>query len=250
MTKGEINLDYERTQRIGFAEAVYSASKNIHQLAEILDQATERQISLLLTRLSKAQFDALPQRYPVSLDYDQASQTAFYGKSKPLNDVAEVAVITAGTSDVPVALEATRTLHFYGQAVLAINDVGVAGIWRLFERLESLKEMRVVIVVAGMDGALPSVVAGLVSGCVIAVPTSVGYGVANGGQTALNTALASCAPGLVVVNIDNGYGAACAALRVVQQNQNRARSSLQNLRNDLYTVDGVTQTNQANRTPI
>src|SRR5258705_1758257 len=102
---------------------------------------------------------------------------------------AEFAVITAGTSDVPVALEAARTLRFYGHEALAIHDVGVAGIWRLFDRLESLKQMSVVIVVAGMDGALPSVVAGLVSGCVIAVPTSIGYGVAHGGRTGLNAAV-------------------------------------------------------------
>jgi NCAIR mutase (PurE)-related protein len=128
---------------------------------------------------------------------------------------------------------------------LTVNDLGVAGIWRLFERLESLKQMSVVIVVAGMDGALPSVVAGLVSGCVIAVPTSVGYGVANGGQTALNAALASCAPGLVAVNIDNGYGAACAALRIVQRKG--AQPWLRDSRNgDLDIVNGNTPTNKKN----
>src|SRR5260221_5570525 len=107
-----------------------------------------------------------------------------------------MAVITAGTSDVPVAMEAARTLRFYGQNVLTINDVGVAGIWRLFDRLESLKQMSVVIVAAGMDGALPSVVGGLVSRCGIALPTSVGYGVAKGGQTALQCSLSRFAPRL------------------------------------------------------
>jgi pyridinium-3,5-biscarboxylic acid mononucleotide synthase len=217
MIKGQINLDLDRTRRIGFAEAVYSASKNVDQLVEILNQSTERRMSMLLTRLSVAHFDALPDKYRARLDYDPVSQTAFFGGVKPLSAGAEIAVLTAGTSDVPVALEASRTLRFYGHDVLAINDAGVAGLWRLFDRLESLRQMSVVIVVAGMDGALPSVVAGLVSGAVIAVPTSVGYGAANGGQTALHAALASCAPGLVVVNIDNGYGAACAALRIVQR---------------------------------
>jgi NCAIR mutase (PurE)-related protein len=217
MIKGQINLDHDRTRRIGFAEAVYSASKSVDQLVEILNQSTEQQMSQLLTRLSVAHFDALPDTYRALLDYDPVSQTAFFGEVKPLSEEAQIAVITAGTSDVPVALEAARTLRFYGHDVLTINDVGVAGLWRLFDRLESLRQMSVVIVVAGMDGALPSVVAGLVSGAVIAVPTSVGYGAANGGQTALHAALASCAPGLVVVNIDNGYGAACAALRTVQQ---------------------------------
>jgi hypothetical protein len=222
MIKGQINLDHDRIRRIGFAEAVYSASKNVEQLVEILSQAAERQISLLLTRLSTAHFDALPNKYRAVLDYDPVSQTAFFGQLKLPSDGAEIAVITAGTSDVPVALEAARTLRFYGHDVLTVNDVGVAGLWRLFDRLESLRQMSVVIVVAGMDGALPSVVAGLVGGCVIAVPTSVGYGAANGGQTALHAALASCAPGLVVVNIDNGYGAACAALRIVQRNSTRS----------------------------
>src|SRR5260370_30066251 len=200
MIKGEIKLDHERTRRIGLAEAVYSASKNIDQLAEILNQAAQRQTTLLLTRLSPAQFDALPSQFCSLLDYDPVSQTAFFGLLKPVNNVAEIAVITAGTSDVPVAREAARTLRFYGQNVLTINDVGVAGIWRLFDRLESLKQMSVVIVAAGMDGALPSVVAGLVSGCGIAVPTSVGYGLANGGKTGMYAALAKSPPRPILVH--------------------------------------------------
>lgn len=248
MIKGEINLDHDRTRRIGFAEAIYSASKSVDQLAEILNQAAQRQISLLLTRLSAAHFDALPNQYRTALDYDPVSQTAFFGQLIRPSDRAEIAVITAGTSDVPVALEAIRTLRFHGHDVLTVNDVGVAGLWRLLDRLASLRQMSVVIVVAGMDGALPSVVAGLVSGCVIAVPTSVGYGVANGGQTALHAALASCAPGLVVVNIDNGYGAACAALRIVQRT--RARSSLRDSINGFHLVNGAAQTNETGRPPL
>jgi pyridinium-3,5-biscarboxylic acid mononucleotide synthase len=248
MIKGQINLDHDRTRRIGFGEAVYSASKNVDQLAEILSQSTERQMSLLLTRLSVAHFDALPEKYRAQLDYDPISRTAFFGEVRPPGDGTEIAVITAGTSDVPVGLEAARTLHFYGHDVLTINDVGVAGLWRLFDRLESLRQMSVVIVVAGMDGALPSVVAGLVSGCVIAVPTSIGYGVANGGQTALHAALASCAPGLVVVNIDNGYGAACAALRIVQRN--RSPSIRRDSRGGLYLNNGAAQTNETRKTPL
>jgi NCAIR mutase (PurE)-related protein len=123
--------------------------------------------------------------------------------------------VTAGTSDVPVAREAVRTLRFEGFAAEEIVDVGVAGLWRLLRRVEDLQRFPVVIVAAGMDAALPSVVGGLVGGLVIAVPTSVGYGVAAGGQTALNAILASCAPGIVTVNIDNGYGAACAAMRAL-----------------------------------
>jgi NCAIR mutase (PurE)-related protein len=126
-----------------------------------------------------------------------------------------VAVVTAGTSDLPVAHEALRTLAFYGLPARAIADVGVAGLWRLLRHEDELRRYPAVIVVAGMEGALFSVVGGLVRGVVIAVPTSTGYGAARGGETALHAALASCAPGVVVVNIDNGYGAACAAIRVL-----------------------------------
>jgi pyridinium-3,5-biscarboxylic acid mononucleotide synthase len=237
MTSDQVNLDLERTERIGLVEAVFSASKSVEQLREILDQAAQRNFDLLLTRLSPAQFAAISDQYSPVLDYEPVSQTAFFGEPRPLNSEDEIAVVTAGTSDVPVGLEAVRTLRFYGYDAATINDVGVAGIWRLLEQIALLKEKRVVIVVAGMDGALPSVVAGLVGGCVIAVPTSVGYGVANGGQTALHAALASCAPGLVVVNIDNGYGAACAALRIVQQHG--AKRVLADSEQRLHTTNGA-----------
>jgi NCAIR mutase (PurE)-related protein len=243
MTRNEVKLDLERAKRIGFSEAVFSASKTIEQLREILSQAAQRNLSLLLTRLLPAQFATISSEYAPRLDYDPVSKTAFFGEPKPLIGEGEVAVVTAGTSDVPVGLEAVRTLRFYGHDALRINDVGVAGIWRLLEQIESLKEKRVVIVVAGMDGALPSVVAGLVGGSVIAVPTSVGYGVANGGQTALHAALASCAPGLVVVNIDNGYGAACAALRILQKSG--SHRSLSNSAQRLYTTNGDSSANHS-----
>jgi NCAIR mutase (PurE)-related protein len=124
-------------------------------------------------------------------------------------------VVTAGTSDLPVGREALRTLAFYGVGAREIADVGVAGLWRILKHEQELKRYPVVIVVAGMEGALFSVVGGLVGGVVIAVPTSTGYGAARAGETALHAALAGCAPGLVTVNIDNGYGAACAALRAL-----------------------------------
>jgi NCAIR mutase (PurE)-related protein len=125
-------------------------------------------------------------------------------------------VVAAGTSDVAVAREAARTLRYYGEPVAEITDVGVAGLWRLLERIEEIRRMKVIVAVAGMDAALPTVIGGLVSSPVIGVPTSVGYGVAEDGRTALHAMLASCAPGLVVTNIDNGYGAACAALRILR----------------------------------
>lgn len=208
----EFVLDEARTQRLGFGEAVFCAGKSPEQIAGILDHT---QVPMLLTRLDPERFAALPYSQRDSLDYDPVSRTAYCGAPLPSAGPAQVAVLTAGTSDVPVAREAARTLRFQGHETRLIADVGVAGLWRLLHRVEELREMRVVIVAAGMDAALPSVVGGLVAGVVIAVPTSVGYGVAAGGHAALNAILASCAPGIVCVNIDNGYGAACAALRVL-----------------------------------
>ena len=214
MTDDQIKLDWERRRRLGFDEAVFCAGKSTAQLSTILDQVAAAEERMLLTRLDEASFSELPDVHRNALDYDPVSRTAFYGHPSQVT-APRAAVVTAGTSDVPVAAEAVRTLAFNGVGTLAVHDVGVAGLWRLVERIEEIKTLPVVIVVAGMDGALPSVVGGLVPGLVIAVPTSVGYGAARNGETALNAALASCAPGLVVCNIDNGYGAACAAMRAL-----------------------------------
>lgn len=211
----EFVLDEARAARIGFGEAVFCAGKSPAQIAAILDHA---RAPMLLTRLDPDRFAALPDAHRRALDYDPVSGTAYSGAVPPSAGPPRVAVMTAGTSDVPVAREAVRTLAFSGHGALLVADVGVAGLWRLLRRVPDIEDMRVVIVAAGMDAALPSVVGGLVGGVVIAVPTSVGYGVAAGGHAALHAILASCAPGIVTVNIDNGYGAACAALRVLGQN--------------------------------
>lgn len=210
----EFMLDEARAARIGFGEAIYCAGKSPEQIAAILAEARG---PMLLTRLDPERFAAIHPAQRDSLDYDPVSRTAYSGAPLPRTGPARVAVLTAGTSDVPVAREAMRTLAFQGHEARLVADVGVAGLWRLLRRIEELRDMPVLIVAAGMDAALPSVVGGLVAGVVIAVPTSVGYGVAEGGHTALHAILASCAPGIVTVNIDNGYGAACAALRVLRQ---------------------------------
>ena len=212
MTQPDFVLDEARASRIGFGEAVYCAGKSAEQVAAIIDAA---QSPMLLTLLSPEKFAALPASSQVSLDYDLGSRTAFFGAPAPLVGTAAVAIVTAGTSDVAVAREAARTLRFSGHEAVLMPDIGVAGLWRLMRRLDELRAMRVVIVAAGMDAALPSVLGGLIPGVIIAVPTSVGYGVAAGGHAALNAILASCAPGIMTVNIDNGYGAGCAALRVL-----------------------------------
>ena len=208
----DIKLDWGRAARTGIPEAVYCASKTPDQIARILDQVVERGERMLFTRLSPQQrAEADPRDM---LDYDPVSQTATHGE--PVRTVDHgVAVVSAGTSDARVALEAVRTLEFSGIAAPSHQDVGVAGLWRLTDAASHLQDRRVIIAAAGFEAALFSVLAGLVAAPVIAVPTSVGSGVAEGGKAALSSALASCAPGVVVVNIDNGFGAACAAIKML-----------------------------------
>ena len=211
----DVNFDFQRRERIGLSEAVFCLGKTPEQIGEAIAQAEAHGVSLLLTRLAPEVFAALPPPAQAALDYDASSRTAIHGPWRPPTGESAVAVVTAGTSDLPVAREALRTLAFYGLPAREIADVGVAGLWRILQHEEELRRYPTVIVVAGMEGALFSVVGGLVRGVVIAVPTSTGYGAARGGETALHAALASCAPGVVTVNIDNGYGAACAAIRVL-----------------------------------
>ena len=170
---------------------------------------------MLLTRLEPNVVEAFPDRHRQRLDYDPLSRTGWYGEIAPARPTIDVAIVTGGTSDLRVARESGRTLRYYGHQALEINDVGVAGLWRLLERIPELRRVGVVIAVAGMDAAIVSVLGGLLGNVVIAVPTSTGYGVAHQGETALAASLTSCASGVVVVNIDNGYGAACAAIRLL-----------------------------------
>ncbi|MCP5149709.1 MAG: nickel pincer cofactor biosynthesis protein LarB [Ectothiorhodospiraceae bacterium] len=207
--------DHQRTERLGFDEAIYCLAKSAGQIEAIVRHAHDRGARLLLTRLEATKHAALGADLHPHLDYDPISATAWLGATPPTSGAGRVGIVTAGTSDTPIAREAARTLQYYGVEPTLVNDVGVAGLWRLMERVETLRELSVVIAVAGMDAALPSVIGGLLPGAVIAVPTSTGYGVAAGGHSALHAALASCSPGVTVVNIDNGYGAACAALRIL-----------------------------------
>jgi NCAIR mutase (PurE)-related protein len=210
----DVTFDRDRGNRIGIEEAVLCEYKSAPQIAAIMRDAVTEGRRLLMTRLDAAQYAALPNDLRQEVDYCDASRTAILGQIGPLARSPRIALASAGTSDsVPMA-EARRTLAYGGMNVTEISDVGVAGLWRRLARESLLREMDVVIVFAGMDAALPSVVAGLVPGVVIGVPTSVGYGVARGGRAALDSMLASCAPGVTVVNIDNGYGAATSALRM------------------------------------
>jgi len=218
MNVPEVCPDHSRGERVGLDEAIFCAGKTAGQIEAILHAARARSAGLLLTRLDAARLDAIDADTRAALDYDPLSRTACFGMAHAHADRHDprVAILSAGTSDLPAAREAQRTLAWYGEPADEFHDVGVAGLWRLTERLEDIRRYPVLIVAAGMDAALLSVVGGLVRGCVIGLPTSVGYGVASGGRTALDAMLASCAPGLAVVNIDNGYGAACTALRMLR----------------------------------
>ena len=206
----EARLDWDRASRTGVPEAIYCEGKTSPQINAILVEARAKARPLLLTRLDAAKAAALD----VAISYDGASETAVLGETPAATDLG-VAIVAAGTSDAKVAYEAQRTLAFSGVSADIHIDVGVAGLWRLTECAAQLQDKRIVIACAGFEAALFSVLAGLIKAPIIAVPTSVGFGVAAGGQAALSSALASCAPGVLTVNIDNGFGAACAAIKIL-----------------------------------
>lgn len=208
-------LDFDRQVRIGLAEAVFCANKSPAQIEAILRRFQDRDTPCLLTRIDEEKAAALALDYRERLDFDPVSRTAFSPGPLANSGDTRVAIVSGGSSDAPVCIEAARTLEFHGIPSELYQDVGVTGLWRLTERIEEIRRHPVVIAVAGMEGALFSVLGGLVGSVVIAVPTSVGYGVADAGRLSLHSALGSCAPGLLTVNIDNGYGAACAAIRVL-----------------------------------
>ena len=192
-------------------EVVFGPGKTPEHLRQIFADTTELRIA---SRLSDDQMKVLSDLAVIHAEARMAVRNG-----RPMRNIAAVPVVTAGTADIPVALEATTTLNAVGVPTSTYFDVGVAGIHRLQSILPEIRTARVCIVVAGMDGALPAVVAGLVRAPVIGVPTSVGTGVAQGGMVALNTMLATCSPGIGVVNIDNGFGAACLALKIIGSDQ-------------------------------
>jgi NCAIR mutase (PurE)-related protein len=211
---GFATVDHHRALRQGYPEVVFGAGKTVEQVVAIVERIAKHDEGFLVTRADAETREALSVRFPAAR-VNAVARTVSMAGSVPVPAAAgTVLVVTAGTSDLPVAEEASETLLALGIKVARLTDVGVAGIHRLLSRSAQLREARVIIVVAGMDGALPSVVGGLVACPVIAVPTSVGYGTAFGGVAPLLTALNSCAAGVTVVNIDNGFGAAMAASRI------------------------------------
>jgi hypothetical protein len=210
-----ILFDHSRTARIGLPEAVFCEGKPFAAIVELLSQFGKGSgHPVLFTRLGREVFEQAPEAIRNDFDYHPLSRTAF-GDTLPPKTKGRVAVISAGSADSFVAWEAVRTLAYLGIEHKIFEDCGVAGLWRLAERLEEINAFDAVVVVAGLDAALISVMGGLTPKPIFGVPTSVGYGVAQGGKAALMSMLSSCAPGVAIMNIDNGYGAACAAARVV-----------------------------------
>ncbi|HNV86018.1 MAG TPA: nickel pincer cofactor biosynthesis protein LarB [Candidatus Omnitrophota bacterium] len=209
-TLGCARIDHHRRMRKGIPEAVYASGKSFGQLCAITERMKRSGEPLLITRLDGTVFRKLKRRF-CGLRYSETARLAYWNTQKAPKNETAIVVISAGTSDIPVAEEAALTLEILGKNVVRIFDCGVAGLHRLADQIPVLEKAKAVICVAGMEGALPGVVAGLVSAPVIAVPTSVGYGAHLGGFTALFAMLTSCAQGISVVNIDNGFGAACFA---------------------------------------
>ncbi len=210
---GFATVDTHRALRKGFPEVIFGAGKTPAQVAKIAAKLLEHNQNVLTTRITTEHARVLKKKFPKAVHHETARCVTIEKKPLPKRH-GIISVVCAGTSDLPVADEAAITADVMGNTVQRINDVGVAGVHRLLSRIESIQSSNVIIVVAGMEGALPSVVAGLVSKPVIAVPTSVGYGANFGGLAALLGMLNSCASGLTVVNIDNGFGAGFAASQI------------------------------------
>ena len=210
---GEARIDHARRERCGFPEFVYGAGKSLEQLLAIVPEIHGRDRAVLVTRVSPGHGEALAQAFPAG-EHDPVART-FRIRDSGAELRGNVMIVTAGSSDAEVAREALHTLEACGVRGELLADVGVAGIERLFASLDKLRAADVCIVIAGMEGALPSVVGGLVRCPEVAVPAGVGYGAALGGVAALLGMLSSCASGVTVVNIDNGFGAACAAARII-----------------------------------
>lgn len=211
---GFAHVDHHRLLRSGMAEVIYCEGKTAGQITQIIKKQLKVGCDVLATRLSPETYQKLKKNLPAKAVYNAEGRVLTIRKNTRKKPVGQVIIVTAGTSDIPVAEEAQATAELLGSKVDKICDVGVAGIHRLLDKLERLRKARVIVVVAGMDGALASVVGGLVECPVIGVPTSVGYGASFGGVAAMLTMLNSCAAGIGVVNIDNGFGAGCLAHRI------------------------------------
>jgi hypothetical protein len=217
---GFARIDCARQSRCGFPEFVFGQNKSALQLTGIIREIRKRKQPVLVTRLKTAAARPLLKKFP-DAEYDELAGVLIIRPKHQAEPAGKIVIVTGGTTDLPVALEAKHTAEICGCAVELLADSGVAGLHRLMAKSAMLRQAEVIIAVAGMEGALPSVIGGMVACPVIAVPTSVGYGASLGGLAALFAMLNSCASGVTVVNIDNGFGAGCAAARIILSKKSR-----------------------------
>ena len=212
----DIRFDFERRERIGLIEAIWGEDKNIDQLKRVSKAVLEKKEVVFITRINKIKAENLLDIYPDARFYEDANCLIIGENLKKIPVEKKVAIVAGGSSDLSVTLEAKLALEIYGINCQTFIDVGVAGLHRLLNEINEINKYDVLIVCAGMEGALATVIGGLLPQPIISVPVSVGYGVSKNGKTALNSMLSSCAPGITVMNIDNGYGAAMAAVRIIK----------------------------------
>jgi len=212
----DIRFDFQRRERLGLIEAIWGQDKSIDQLKRLSENVLGKNEVVFITRINSEKANNLLNLYDDARFYEEANCLIIGENLNKLNTNKKVAIISGGSSDLAVTLEAQLALEIYGVNFQSFIDVGVAGLHRLMSQLEEINKYDVLIVCAGMEGALATVVGGLLAQPIIAVPVSVGYGVSKNGVTALNSMLSSCSPGISVMNIDNGYGAAMAALRIIK----------------------------------
>ncbi len=211
MTHGDLCFDYGREKRLGFPEIVYGEAKSVDQLQRIIAQCQERQHDILISRCQAEKAAELEGGH-----YDPVARTWIWQPEAPKGKAGKIGILSGGSADAPVVMEVKNTLGFLGIHADAYQDIGVAALERFLSRLDLIRSYDILVVVAGFEAALASVAAGQCPQPIIAVPTSVGYGVAEGGKAALSSMLASCANGVMVMNIDNGIGAALAAQRMLR----------------------------------
>ena len=212
----DIRFDFDRQNRLGLIEAIWGEHKSIEQLKKIAQEVLKKGEFVFITRINESKARCLQDIYANARFIKDADCLVIGENANKIESEKTVAIVSGGSSDLKVTLEVKTALEIYGITCETFIDVGVAGVHRLFSQLDKINEHNLIIVCAGMEGALATVIGGLLSQPIIGVPVSVGYGVSKDGMVALNSMLASCSPGIMVMNIDNGYGAAMAAIRIIK----------------------------------
>jgi len=212
----DIRFDFDRQNRLGFIEAIWGEHKSVEQLKKVAKEVLKRDEFVFITRINESKARCLKDIYSNAIYVRDANCLLIGENANKIDSEKTVAIVSGGSSDLKVSLEVKTALEIYGISCETFIDVGVAGVHRLFSQLDKINEHDLIIVCAGMEGALATVIGGLLPQPIIGVPVSIGYGVSKDGKVALNSMLASCSPGIMVMNIDNGYGAAMAALRIIK----------------------------------